>query len=101
MKRKKTIPAVRQGLEVRYAYEGKKEHKIITVSRVSVGRKDEVTDRQILRELHPNAKKKALDTAKMLSVMAGRCEVLIIDENLMRDEYLTIDADPVIVKEEQ
>ena len=97
MKRKKNIPAERHGLEVRYAYEGRR--KSITVSQVTVDRHDAVTERRMMKELHPNAKKKALDTAKMLSIMGGRCDVLIIDENLMRDEYLQISENPILIRE--
>ena len=99
MKRKKTIPAQRHGIEVRYAYEGKNAHKIITVSSVEADRKDRVLSRTTFTELHPNAKKKALDAAKALAVVGGRCEVLILDENLMREEYLTIHDTPVLVRE--
>lgn len=101
MKHKKNIPAERNGIEVRYAYEGNKKRKLITVSRVKVNRNDEVLERNTLQELHPNAKKKALDTAKMLSVMSGRCQVLIVDENLMRDEYLQIHDSPILIKESE
>ena len=97
MKRKKNIPAERRGLEVRYAYEDKR--KSITVSQVTVDRHDNVTERRLMKDLHPNAKKKALDTAKMLSIMGGRCDVLIIDENLMRDEYLQISESPILIRE--
>ncbi len=99
MKKKKKIPAVRSGIEVRYAYDEKKEHKLITVSLVKINSKDEVLERTTVKGLHPNAKKKALDTAKALRIMAGPCQALIIDENLMRDEYLEISATPILVND--
>ena len=97
MKRKKNIPAERHGLEIRYAYE--ENRKSITVSLVTVDRRDQVTQRKTMKDLHPNAKKKALDTARMLSVMSGRCDVLIIDKNLMREEYLQINDSPILIQE--
>ena len=101
MKRKKNIPAERTGLEVRYAYEAGTNRKSITVSRITVDRHDRILSRSTLKELHPNAKKKALDTAKMLSIMGGSCQVLLIDENLMRDEYLRIDPSPILIRESE
>ncbi len=99
MKRKKKTPAVRSGIEVRYAYDGEKEHKMITVSLVKINNKNEVLERNTVKVLHPIAKKKALDAAKVLNIMGGRCQALIIDENLMRDEYLTINDSPIIINE--
>ena len=102
MKRnKKKIAAERNAVEVRYAYEGKAEHKSITVSLVKIGPSDNVLSRNVISTLHPNAKKKAYEAARTLSVMSswGAISNLMIDENLMRDEYYNISAEPILIKE--
>lgn len=99
MKHKKKIPAIRSGIEVRYAYDGVKKHKLITVSLIRLNRKNEILMRNTVKDLHPNAKKKALDAAITLNVMSGSINELVIDENLMRDEYLAINDSPIIIKE--
>ena len=99
-RKKKKLPAERSAIEVRYAYEGRNEHKSITVSLVKIDPSDEVIDRRIITSLHPNAKKRAFEVARTLSTMsaAGKSE-LIIDEHLMRDEYACISTDPIVLRE--
>lgn len=101
MKRRKKVPDIRTGIEVQYAYDGEKEHKLITVSLVKIDRRNEVIERNTVKDLHPIAKKKALDAALALHVMGGSIDVLIIDENLMRDEYLAINQSPIIIRESE
>lgn len=100
-RKKKKLPAERIAVEVRYAYEGHNSRKTITVSLVKIDPANQVTERNIVTSLHPNAKKRAFDSALTLSRMSayGAVSNLIIDENLMRDEYCAISKDPILIKE--
>ena len=99
-RKKKKLPAERPAIEVRYAYEGRKAHKSITVSLVKIAPDNEVIERNIVSSLHPNSKKRAYEIARTLSTMSAAAKTnLIIDENLMRDEYYTISEEPILVQE--